>query len=308
MAAGFGVTPGSLQSFMQGSGQPSAGLPGYGPGGAGYSLMGASPVGMSGQFGGGMIGNQVPFNQSPLVHTTQYPTAPAPTPAPQQQGIASPQQQGISSNLNVSGSYNLPTSRYLPFPNAAQNQQMTNTQVSGNLADNDLRNLAKQYLPAANAGVSTDYRNSPGMMANLLGPRSQAASQNELSMVQNPYSFNNANFGANLGLQGAQANEAFGLGQIGQNIYQTGQASQLANIGSLLGLFQNLFGGMTGAMGNMTNGLLGGTGDSGSLDLGSLLGMLGGAPDGSATPTAPPPSGQGAFGPGFLGGFFTGQQ
>jgi hypothetical protein len=277
----------------------------YAPTGGGNQYAPLSG-GMAGQFGGGggMLGNQVPFNQSPLVQTTQYPAA---SPAAQQPS-APASQQGIGPNLNVSGSYNLPTSSYLPFPNAAQNQQMTNTQVSGNLADNDLRNLAKQYLPAANAGVSTDYRNSPGMMANLLGPRSQAASQNELSMVQNPYSFNNANFGANLGLQGAQANEAFGLGQIGQNIYQTGQASQLSNIGSLLGLFQNLFGGMTGAMGSMTNGLLGGTVDSGSLDLGSLLGMLGGAPDGSATPTAPPASGQGAFGPGFLGGFFTGQQ
>lgn len=246
---------------------------------------GASPSFGAGTSSGG-FGQQFGSPSTGIGAATQAPPA-----APAAQG-------GIGPSLNVSGSYNLPASSYLPFPNAAQNQQLTNTQVSGNLANNDIRNLSKQYLPAANSGVSTDYRNSPGMMANLLGPRSQAASQNELAMVQNPYSFGNANFAANLGLQGAQGNEAFNLGQVGQNIYQGGQTAQLGNLSSLLGLFQNLFGGLTGAMGNLTGAATGDTG--GGLDLSSLLGSLGGGGGGAMIP---PASGQGSFGPGFTGGF-----
>lgn len=199
---------------------------------------------------------------------------------------------------HITGSYNLPTSSYLPFPNSSQNQQLTNNQISTLFANADTRNLAKQYTSSPESGVSTDFRHSPGQMANLLDPRAQAASQAQQAMATNPYTFDNANFNALMGLQGQQANEAFNLGNLAQNLYQGGQSAQMNNLGSMLGLFGNMFGGLTNAMGNLGSDLTGG------FDPSSLLGG-GMMPGSSGLPQLSPSSVQGGFNlmPGFTGGF-----
>lgn len=268
-----------------------------------WTVRGGAGQGMYGQ-GGGQQGNpyaqQQPSGMAPFNGIGNGVTA-----------AANPMAYGGSTmggmfgpTANVSGSYNLPQSSYLPFPNQAQNQALTNNQVSTLFANSDLRNLAKQYGMAPGSGVSTDYRHSPGAMASLLGPRADAAGQAANAMATNPYSFANANFNSLLGLQGQQGSEAFNLGQMAQNLYQGGQSSQMGDLSSMLGLFNQMFGGLTGAAGGLMNDVTGGMGDMfGGGDLSSLLG--GATLPSAGTPprfSAPVKGGFNNF-PGFVGGF-----
>lgn len=186
-------------------------------------------------------------------------------------------------NFNVNTSFDQPVSSYLPNPSSSLNTAtigQANSQLFGGA---DLAALGAQgggYIPQSNQGVSTDYRQEPGMMQNLLAPRAQAGSMAMQNLSGLPYQFANNNFQSLLGLQGANAGQAFGLGNIAQQLGQAGIGYGLGQFGGNLGFLQNLLGGIFGGLG----GLLNGPGSGASSQLLPTIGNLGGGSSGAGIP------------------------